>query len=137
MPNNWGHLAWRKRYATNIPSIDAHHQGFFKILRMLQDATHNGQMDAEVGPILEFLEKSSRVHFEGEETFMRRIGFPETEAHAREHARFTAHLRHLKTGLDRGDAGIPGDLVLMLHGWLKDHILQQDMVFAEYVRARP
>jgi hemerythrin len=135
MTHRPGSLAWRARYATGIPSIDAHHQGMFKILRMLQEATRSGHMEAEVGRVIQFLEKYSRAHFEGEEAFMGRSAFLEAAAHSQEHARFTAHLRHLKGRFDAGDQEVPGELVLLLHAWLKEHILHQDMAFAEHVRA--
>jgi hypothetical protein len=37
MTEGSGSLAWQSRHATGLPSIDAHHQGFFKILSMLDE----------------------------------------------------------------------------------------------------
>ncbi len=136
MMNRTASPTWRSRYATNIPSIDAHHQGLFKILRMLVEATQKGQSKTEMNAILTFLEKYTRVHFEGEDAFMARSGFPGAEAHTLEHARFTAQLARLKERFNQGDDRVPGELVPTLSAWLRDHILQQDMALAEHVRAK-
>ena len=137
MTNRTAKLTWRTRYATNIPSIDAHHQGLFKILRMLEESAQKGQTQAEMDAILAFLERYTRVHFEGEDAFMQRSRFPLAEVHSREHARLTSQLKQLKERSEQGDDHVPGELVPVLSAWLKDHILQQDMALAEHVRATP
>lgn len=137
MTNRTESPTWRSRYATGIPSIDVHHQGLFKILRMLAESTQKGHSKAEMNAILAFLERYTRVHFEGEDDFMARSGFPGAEAHSREHAHFTAQLQKLKVRFNQGDDRVPGELVPMLSTWLKDHILQQDMILAEHARAKP
>ncbi len=129
-----GHFSWRARYATNIPTIDAHHQGLFKILRMLQESTYNSRGDLEVGIVLDHLRQHSLAHFEVEEALMRRTSFPGIAPHTQEHGRFVEQLRQLRARLDRGDAGVPADVIAVLYEWLHDHILLQDMVFAEHVR---
>jgi hemerythrin len=131
-----GNPSWCARYATNIPAIDAHHQGLFKILKMLQEAEYEGRVDAEVGVILEHLEKHSLSHFEVEEALMGRTEFPEKGAHTEDHRRFVGQLQRLKARFDRGDAGVTAEVIAMLYGWLHDHILLQDMVFAEHVRTQ-
>lgn len=137
MTNRTASPTWRSQYATDISSIDAHHQGLFRILRMLVESTQKGPSKDEMSAILAFLERYIRVHFEGEDAFMARSGFQDAEAHSREHARLTEQLRKLKERFDLGDDRVPGELVPMLSTWLRDHILQQDMALAEHVRARP
>jgi len=134
MPNLPESLPWRSSYATDIPSIDAHQQGLFKVLRLLQEATHDGRVEGELEVILEWLERHARVHFETEETFMRKAGFTGVGQHAQEHSRFTTHLRHLKRRFEMGDPQVPSELILMLYGWMQDHVLHQDRIFAEHLR---
>jgi len=117
--------------------IDAHHQGLFKIPRMLVESTQKGPSKDEMSAILAFLERYVRVHFEGEDAFMARSGFPDAEVHAREHARLIDLLRKLIERFNLGDDRVPGELVPMLSAWLRDHILQQDMALAEHVRTKP
>ncbi|MBK9795291.1 MAG: hemerythrin family protein [Holophagaceae bacterium] len=125
---------WQSRYATNIPSLDAHHQGLFKILRMLVESTQKEPAKDDVDATLSFLEEYTRVHFESEEALMARCRFPGAGAHAGEHARFSHLLRRMKERLNQGDDRIPGELVPTLSAWLRDHILQQDMALAEHLR---
>lgn len=137
MTNRTASPTWCSRYATGIPSIDAHHQGLFKILRMLVESTQKGPSKNEMSAILAFLERYIRVHFEGEDAFMTRHGFPGAEAHAREHAHLVDLLRQQTGRFNLGDDQAPGELVPLLSTWLRDHILQQDMALAEHVRAKP
>jgi hemerythrin-like metal-binding protein len=134
MTNRPGSLSWRARYATNIPTIDAHHQGLFKVLRMLQDATYHGRVDVEVGVILEHLEQHSLAHFRAEEALMQRTGFPGLDSHIQDHNQFMAHLRQLQQRFQQGERGVASEVISTLHGWLHYHILLQDMIFAEHVR---
>jgi hemerythrin-like metal-binding protein len=135
MTNRTAGPTWRSRYATNIPSLDAHHQGLFKILRMLVESTQKGHAKDDVDATLSFLEDYTRVHFEAEDAFMIRCRFPGAEAHAREHARFSTLLLQMKERLSKGDERASGELVPTLSAWLRDHILKQDMALAEHLRA--
>ncbi len=135
MTNRPASPIWRSRYATNIPSLDAHHQGLFKILRMLVESTQKGRAQDEVEATLSFLEEYTRVHFEAEDAFLIRCRYPGAEAHAQEHARFSALLARMKERLSQGDERIAGELVPALSAWLRDHILQHDMALADHLRA--
>ncbi len=137
MTNRTASPTWRSQYATDIPSIDAHHQGLFKILRMLVESTQKGPTKDEMSAILAFIERYIRAHFEGEDAFMARTGFPGAGIHIQEHARLVDQLRRLSERFNQGDDRIPGELVPMLSAWLRDHILHQDMALAEHVRAKP
>ena len=136
MTSQLQNFTWRARYATHIPSIDAYHQGLFKVLRKLLQASRKGRMGTELGPILEFLENYTRAHLDGEEAFMRRTGFPEAAAHLDDHHRFMAQLSRLRDRFKQGDQGIEGELILVLSGWLSEHLLEKDRIFADYVHGR-
>src|ERR1035438_85137 len=129
-----GNFSWRARYATNIPTIDAHHQGMFKILRMLHEATSDGRIEVEMEVILEHLEQHSLAHFEAEEALMRRTEFPGIDSHAQDHGRFLIQLRRLKARQELGDEGVPSEVLAVLRDCRHDHILLQDMIFAEHFR---
>jgi hemerythrin len=134
MENLSSSLSWRARYATHIPTIDAHHQGLFKILNLLQESSCDSRMDVEIGVILEHLERHSVTHFEAEESLMRRSGFPGLDSHIQNHNRFLVHLNQLKKRFEKGEPEISTTIISTLNGWLHDHILVQDMAFSEHVR---
>ncbi len=136
MTDHPSNLAWRQRHATHIPSIDAYHQGMFKVFRKLLQTTRTGRMGNSIGPILEFLEKYSSSHFEGEEAFMQEAGFPEAAVHVQEHRQFMVELGRLHERFNQGEQGIEGELVLILSGWLSVHILKRDRSFAAFLHGR-
>lgn len=127
-------MLWEAAYATGIPTVDCQHQSLFKALRCLHEALSAGTVQAEVGVVLEFLEKYARVHFTDEETLMLRAGFPGLPAHRAEHRDFQLRLHDLRARhLDEGVAVSPETAWLLFEGF-RDHILVQDMAFVEHLR---
>jgi len=133
MANHSEGVSWRARYATNIPTIDAHHQGLFKVLRMLREASLHGRMEVKV--ILEHLERHTLDHFAAEESLMRRTGFSGLDAHIQDHGQFLRHLGDMERQCKENGPGAAAEAVPVLYGWVHDHILAHDMVFAEHVRS--
>lgn len=127
-------LAWGPRYETGIPSIDCQHQSLFRALRYLYEAIFEGKVQAEVGVVLEFLEKYSQIHFSEEETYMKRIRFPGLLEHMVEHRKFWIRIQDLQARFDTDEQAVALETSLLLFTWFRDHILIQDMAFAEHAR---
>lgn len=127
-------MLWEAAYATGIPAVDCQHQSLFKALRCLHEALSAGTAQAEIGVILEFLEKYARVHFTDEETLMLRAGFPGLPVHRAEHRDFQIRLHDLRAGhLDEGTA-VSQETSRRLFEGFRDHILVQDMAFVRHLR---
>jgi hemerythrin len=127
-------LAWGARYETGIPAIDCQHQSLFKALGYLHEAIFEGNVEAEVGVVLEFLEKYAQVHFREEETYMKRIRFPGVLEHMVEHRKFWIKVRDLRTRYAENEREVSMETSMLLFAWFRDHILIEDMAFAEHAR---
>jgi hemerythrin len=130
------HLAWGPRFETGIPSIDCQHQSLFRALRYLYEAIFEGKVQAEVGVVLEFLEKYVQIHFSDEETYMKRIRFPGLLEHMVEHRKFCIRIQDLSARFDSEEQAVALETSLLLHAWFRDHILLQDMAFVEHARGQ-
>lgn len=130
-------MNWGAAYETGIPAIDCQHQSLFKALRYLHEAVSDGSVQAEAGVVLDFLEKYARIHFADEETLMQRADFPDLSAHRAEHRSFQLRLHDLRTRYQDETAGVSLETSMLLFEWFRDHILIQDMAFAEFTRKAP
>ena len=128
-------LAWGPRYETGIPSIDCQHQSLFRALRCLHEAVLEGKVQAEVGVVLEFLEKYAQIHFSDEETYMKRIRFPGLLEHMVEHRKFWIRVQDLQARFDSEEQKVALEASMLLFTWFKDHILIEDMAFAKHARS--
>jgi len=129
------HLAWEPRYETGIPSIDCQHQSLFRALRCLHEAVFEGKVQAEVGVVLEFLEKYAQIHFSDEETIMKRIRYPGLLEHMVEHRKFWIRVQDLQARFDSEEQTVALEASMLLFTWFKDHILIEDMAFAKHARS--
>jgi hemerythrin len=128
-------FAWGARYETGIPVIDIQHQSLFKALRYLQEAAYEGTVQAEVGVVLEFLEKYAQVHFATEEAYLQQIRFPGLLEHMAEHKKFTIQVQDFRARYLANESDVSMETTLFLFAWFRDHILIQDMAFAESARS--
>lgn len=82
MDNNY---IWKKQYEIGVPEIDGEHQIFLKTIEKLYDA-YQQELPKEIlsGLFLE-LYKYADFHFISEENIMLINGYPEYEAHKKEH----------------------------------------------------
>lgn len=127
-------MNWGAAYETGIPAIDYQHQSLFKALRCLNEAVSEGSVQAEAGVVLDFLEKYARIHFTDEETLMQRADFPDLPAHRAEHRGFQLRLHDLKTRYQDETASVSLETSMLLFEWFREHIMGQDMAFAEFTR---
>jgi hemerythrin len=127
-------MNWGAAYETGIPAIDCQHQSLFKALKNLHEAIHDRTVQAEACVVLDFLDKYARIHFTDEEVLMQRAGFPELSAHRAEHRSFQLRLHDLRTRYQGEPVGVSLETSMLLFEWFRDHILLQDMAFAEFTR---
>jgi hemerythrin len=124
---------WKDDYSVGHPGIDADHQGLFQLIRELEEAD---MTDGLLGQILARLEDYAKVHFTREEGLMKRGGFPDFDAHVKQHRIFEEWLKTVKTTYRRASESPfqVGDLVnAFLENWLVKHIMEEDMAYREFV----
>ena len=74
-------------------------------------------------------------HFDREERFMRRAGYPGFAEHKRRHDELTAQVRALDTLYEREpDSVDPEKLLAFLKDWLVKHIMGDDQAFVPYLK---
>jgi hemerythrin len=128
-------FVWSEQMSVGVPALDADHRCLVRLVNLLRDVEGEDARRA-VETVLDTLVVYCRYHFAREERVMAWCGFPGAGVHRGEHEEFAhnlARLRHRYTA--QGDRAIVGELRDRLTGWLRHHILIQDMAYKPYVLA--
>ncbi len=128
-------IAWESDYELGIERIDAQHLHLFEIVNKIYALTDNDKIKEEIKTILHELNDYMREHFEDEERYMEKIGFPEIEEHRLFHANIIEQLTHfVKTPNHRLDI-LQTKMKIIAKKLLIDHIIYDDMKIKVFVEA--
>ena len=129
---------WSDDYLTGVVQIDGQHRGFFEAAHRLYDQILNCEGEHGVEEAVRFLRDYAARHFQTEEAFMREHEFPRLKEHKKLHDAFFENLDLLVDELKVfGPSQHLADRALdVAQDWLIDHIADEDMQYATYVRRR-
>jgi len=116
-------------------TLDADHQAFFDLARLISDTPHGRYREQVVSSALTVLEEYVDGHFWREEKAMRVAGFPHLEEHRLRHAQFRARVRTIAGEVRQGNVAAAAPLALMLAEWLKKHIAVEDKRYEGFLIA--
>lgn len=120
-------------FEIGIAEIDLQHKQLLHLLERLRDSAGK-RYGFAANAILEELAVETRVHFAVEESLMRLLSFPDTEAHAAEHRRLAEQLEKFRKRAQ--DFDVADDLCAFIQTWLIDHVNQFDREFVGHFLAR-
>ena len=126
-------LEWQDSFSVKIPSIDKQHQKLIAMINELMDAMKQGKGNAVLSDIIEKLADYTVVHFNTEETYFEKYGYPETEEHKKEHQDFVNKVLDFKQGFEAGKIGLSIEVMSFLKDWLKGHILGTDQKYSDFL----
>jgi hemerythrin-like metal-binding protein len=126
-------FVWKEELSVGIPEIDAEHKHFIFLVNELNKSITQGMAPEVIkGNLLLILEDAAQ-HFEHEERLFKEWKYPDADVHAKIHAHVLKVLQEIKEkfipyGYDSEwvDAG------MLIKGVLIDHILTEDMKYADY-----
>lgn len=130
-------LNWNDNLSVKIPSIDEQHKVLINMINRLQDAMSSGDSRAVLGDIFDGLLKYTAQHFSYEEKLFAEHGYPDTEAHKKEHQAFVAKVVDLHkqfTGSSNFMIGV--DVMKFLTDWLVNHIQGVDAKYSSHLVAK-
>ena len=129
-------IIWNKSLSVGVEEIDRQHKHLVDMINQM--LSMNGvTVDSEV--ISETLTKMTEYadyHFDSEEQLMKKHGYPEFEAHHREHVNFMRKTAELSMSTMNYKKSIPTELLEYLKTWLIEHILQSDMQYKPFFEQR-
>lgn len=126
-------ISWTPNLSVNVPAIDEQHKRLVQMINDLHDAMGKGKGKEVLSPLLSKLIDYTVVHFQSEEAFMRKCGFPGVAQHQLLHQELTEKVKKLKARFETGELLITMDTMNFLKDWLKTHILGSDKQYAQFV----
>lgn len=124
-------LEWSEEYRLGIGKIDQQHIRLFEIVAQIANLDAITSTKEELKAILVELSRYMNEHFNDEEVYMHRIGFPEYEHHRNLHREI---IEFVNTSVTNSPtlAMIRTKLKFIIKKALIDHIVTEDMKYKLY-----
>jgi hemerythrin-like metal-binding protein len=125
-------------HAVGVASIDEEQAAFHLQVTRLRDAMR-GRRPADLPGLFAYLEHLARNHFAEEERLMALGGYPDLDAHRREHAEFAVTLAELRGRFGSGGPTLTltVELATWLGSWLRGHVREQDRALGRFLSGPP
>ena len=127
-------IVWKPEYNLGIPIVDEQHRGIVSTINSLYYAMQNKHGDEMLRPAIEMVTDYTRIHFEIEEDFLKKCGYPDLESHQELHKELTHAISAVgrKSLWDKD----PNEFLDFLKTWWIDHICKKDSVFRDYLKVQ-
>jgi hemerythrin-like metal-binding protein len=126
-------IPWSTSYEISHELIDSQHKIFLMLLNKLTVTIANGVTKEHMFRVLNEVKKYAEFHFLSEENVMHECFYPGIYHHKRIHSEILFEFSVLSERVSQGRAQ-PSDVVVFLKSWLFDHILNEDIHVASYVK---
>ena len=129
---------WTEELVSGHQVIDEQHRELLRRFEMLEDAIKKGQGFDEVRALIAFLQRYVLTHFNTEEQVMIAGRYPASAHHVKEHDECKNRIFQFKRFIEtESDAKkIISVAYSMLGIWVRDHILNHDIQFIQYVKEK-
>ena len=121
------YFEWREEYSTGDTTVDEQHQYLFKLANQLLVTR-----SSECKPIINELYDYTLIHFKAEEEIMAEFKYPALEDHQKLHVNLISRLNDLSEQFTESEES-KDDLAAIFGDWIVNHILNEDLRFAEFV----
>ncbi|UCF09038.1 MAG: hemerythrin family protein [Thermoplasmata archaeon] len=129
---------WDDSLSIGNEKIDSQHRELIAKIDLLAEAILRREGRNKIGRVLSFMREYGELHFASEEELMDRYGYPGTEEHKRQHARFHETTKRL-TGQLESDAEmdfLASTVERFLIDWLILHIKTADRELGEFLKGK-
>jgi len=128
---------WKESFNTHIPVIDRQHQKIFAVMNRLYDATQTAIDHNYVMQLLREMNEYSDLHFTTEERLMAHHEYPKLKTQKDQHEYYRKQMVvQLTRAFHEENERVCKDSLQFLRDWFLNHILQEDLKFAEVVAQR-
>ncbi|MDR0496438.1 MAG: hemerythrin family protein [Treponema sp.] len=125
-------IIWQPEYDLGIPIVDEQHRGIVSTINSLYYGMQHKHGENLLRPVIGMVDDYTRIHFEIEEDFLKKCGFPGLKRHHDLHSELSESLTKVgKKSLFDQD---PQGFLNFLKKWWNDHILDEDRAFRDYLK---
>ena len=127
--------SWEDSIAVHVPEIDDHHKRIIDQANMFYAKMLKGDGLRGATDMMNTLEGTLRNHFVEEEKLMAEYAYPDLAKHRRLHENALERFNRIRQKVERNEPEATKELFHFSVEWLKDHIIREDKVMAEYIRS--
>jgi hemerythrin-like metal-binding protein len=125
-------IEWNDKMSVRVEEIDEQHKKLINMISELGEAIETNKEQYFLGILLGNLMDYAVVHFNTEEGYFREFSYPDAQLHKKEHKSFVRKVAGFKKRFDKQEAGLSAEIMDFLSSWLKQHVLETDMQYADF-----
>lgn len=129
-------MSWRQDYEVGVAQIDREHRYLFDLVNACHDSHVRDGSAMALQQVLSRLVAYAEEHFQNEERLMQDGAFPRWQAHHALHEALFDAIFELNEKRAAGTARAGMETLSFLKRWLLDHILKEDMEFADFLHRK-
>jgi len=129
-------LVWSSTYEFGIEEIDSQHKRWLEILNNFYDHLSEGQLKSKLISLLDEAIEYTLFHFASEETFMATMGYPHIDDQKKMHQNIASLLTDFKKDALNDKIIVSTIVTKELKKWFNEHILIEDMKYAEFFKSK-
>ena len=128
-------IRWTEEMSVGHAGIDNDHRMLIDLINQLA-AAERGNDRASAEFVIDELIQYTMLHFAREEEVLERLGYPDLARHMASHFALARQVMALRERFANGLSGrLSSEILDFLSGWLSNHILREDMLYAPQIRA--
>ncbi len=127
-----GIIKWEDKMSVKVKEIDEQHKKLVNMINELHEAMLERKSKEALGKIIDGLIEYTDIHFKTEEKYFDKFGYPEADAHKKEHRDFVKKVVDFKKGYDEGKLLLSLDVMNFLKDWLVNHIMGSDQKYSDF-----
>lgn len=127
-------VTWKDEYSVGVPVIDDDHKKLLSLINNLQASIHYHTGDEFEKKALDEVVEYTSYHFSREEELMEKSGYPDLEAHKKEHQAMIAKVGSFVAEYEAKGHDVLEGIADYLGQWLITHINGTDQKYAPYLK---
>lgn len=129
-------VQWDGSLAMGIESIDVQHEELFRVINSMYDKMQKGKEKHALVEGLDSLRSYVKYHFHTEEKLMEEHGYPELQAHRKEHEVFSERIYLFAQRPEDQITQTLEEMQGFLLNWLIKHIQRTDRKYMDFFKEK-
>lgn len=129
-------ITWSDSLSVKVKQFDDQHKKLVDMVNQLFDAMKTGKGNQVMADILKQLIAYTQTHFAAEERLMKQYGYPDFEAHKKEHNALVVQVLDLQKQFQEGKAVLTQNVMTFLRDWLSKHIQGDDKKYGVFFNGK-
>lgn len=129
-------IKWQPTFNLNIAIIDEQHKLLVDLINELSEAYTSNKDRKILEKLINKLGVYASMHFAREEHYFEHFGYPDMDAHLKEHDHFDDMITQFEDEFVSGKEDLSITILLFLSEWLVGHINDSDKKYVPYLKAR-